>query len=329
MMKIVRASAGVNAVSFDRGKGQLKVVGQEVDIFGIVRKLRKISHVEILSVGPKKDVILSGCQIRREDPVVLPTDLRCLRIFECHNMKSLSNISLFFQQTNELRFCSIHDCREIESVLDLSSSSPRSATLQNLERLWLYRLDNLRMLVKVGEASVVSISNSLTFPGIFSHLKSFCIEECSNMKQFFPFELVHDLQNLERLVVGNCGQMEEIIASIKEEENHKGKEPYSPTTFTLPKLRHLRLDYLPELKSICSSNEVMICDSLEDIQVLKCPNLKRMPLNLPLFQDSDQSPSCPLETIHIDSMEWWKLVEWDYPTAKEILQPRLELAKMM
>ena len=278
---------------------------------------------------PKKDVILSGCQIRSEDPVVLPTDLRCLRILGCHNMKSLSNISLFFQQTNELRLCSIHDCREIESVLDLSSSSSPSTTLQNLELLWLERLDNLHMLVKVGEASDVSISNSLPLPGIFSHLKSFWIEKCSNMKQLFPFELVHDLQNLKKLVVVNCGQMEEIIPSIKEEENHKGKGTYSPTTFTLPKLRYLLLENLPELKSICSSNGVMTCYSLQYIAVVKCPNLKRMPLNLPLFQDSNQSASCPLETIYIDSMEWWKSVEWDYRTAKAILQPRLELAKMM
>ena len=277
---------------------------------------------------PQKAVILSECQIRGEDPIVLPTDLRCLRIFECHNMKSLSNISSFFQQTNELRLCSIHDCREIESVLDLSSSSSPSTTLQNLEFLWLGMLDNLRMLVKVGEASDVSISNSLPLPGIFSHLKSFWIEKCSNMKQLFPFELVHDLQNLKKLVVVNCGQMEEIIPSIKEEENHKGKGTYSPTTFTLPKLRYLVLENLPELKSICSSNGVMTCDDLEYISVLKCPNLKRMPLNLPLSQDSDQSSSCPLEKIYIDSMEWWESVEWDYPTAKEILHPRLKLAKL-
>ncbi|XWS10202.1 hypothetical protein CRYUN_Cryun39dG0054900 [Craigia yunnanensis] len=253
MMKIAAGCSGVksvNVVSFDLGEEQLKVVGQEVDTVGLLRKLRKISRMQILSFDakskfPKKDVILSGCQIQREDPVVLPTDLRRLRIFECHNMKSLSNISLFFQQTNELRSCSIDDCREIESVLDLSSSSSPSTTLQNLEFLWLERLDNLRMLVKVGEASVVSISNSLPLPGIFSHLKLFWIKECSNMKQLFPFELVHDLQNLEELEVYNCGQMEEIIASTKEEENHKGKGTYSPTMFTLPKLRFLRLKSLP------------------------------------------------------------------------------------
>ncbi|XVF18429.1 hypothetical protein REPUB_Repub11eG0020800 [Reevesia pubescens] len=325
MMKSASGIAGVESLSFNREKGELKVVG-EVDPVAIVRKVRKLPHAEIMSEGPKsklplrlykKDVILSGCKIQREDPVVLPTDLRFLRIIECHNVKSLSDISLFFQQTNELRFCSIHDCRGIESVLDLSSSSSPCSPFQNLEHLWLERLDNLQMLVKVGEASVVPISSSLPLPGIFSHLKSLKIKGCSNMKQLFPFELVHDLQNLEKLKVDNCGKMEEIV-------NDKGKGTNPPTRFTLPKLRKLGLKNLPELKSICGLNRVTICDSLREIKVWECPNLKRMPLYLPLFEDTDQLPSHPFESIRIHPKKWWESVEWDHPSAKNVLLPCLE-----
>ncbi|KAK8706358.1 hypothetical protein V6N13_049927 [Hibiscus sabdariffa] len=163
----------------------------------------------------------------------------------------------FFQQTNELSSCSIQDCRGIESVLDLSSSSQPCTPFQNLELLWLENLDNLRMLVKVAEApAVVSTSSSLPMPGIYSHLKSFKIERCSNMKQLFPLELAQDLQNLEKLVVRDCGRMEEIIGSGDEESN-KGKRTDAPTKFSLPKLRKLELKNLTELKNICSSNRAM------------------------------------------------------------------------
>ncbi|XVF18427.1 hypothetical protein REPUB_Repub11eG0020600 [Reevesia pubescens] len=325
-MKIVSGIPGMDSVYWDSHTGQLRVTG-EVEPIKILNELAKKSveavHLKLQYHLPRKDVILSGCQIGREDPVALPSDLLCLRIFECHNLRSLSDIS-FFKQTNEIRFCSIHDCRGIESVLDLSSSSSPCSQFQNLERLWLENLDNLHMLVKVGDASVVSTSSTLPLPGIFSHLKSFRIEGCSNMKELFPFELGHDLQNLEKLVVGNCGQMEEIIASEEEEENHKGKGTCSPTTFTLPKLMMLELRNLPELKSICSSNGVIICDSLEYIEVKKCPNLKRMPLNLPVFRDNDQSPSrSSFKRIRIYPKQWWKSVEWDYPSAKDVLQPWL------
>ncbi|TYI96078.1 hypothetical protein E1A91_D01G044800v1 [Gossypium mustelinum] len=269
----------------------------------------------------KRVVILSGCPIGREDPVELPSDVRCLRIFECPDIRSLSDMP-FFQQTNKLGFCSIHHCRGIESVLDLSSTSQPCNSFQNLELLWLENLDNLHMLVKVAEeASVVSTSSSLPMPGIFSHLESFVIKGCPNMKQLFPCKLAHDLQNLKKLVVCHCVQMEEIISSEEEEESRKGKGINTRTRFSLPKLQQLVLAYLPELKSICSSNRAVICDSLWDIEVRECMKLKRMPLYLPHFRDTHQS--VPSEDICISPREWWESVEWDYPKAKEVLRPWL------
>lgn len=274
---------------------------------------------------PMKDVILSGCPIGREDPAELPSDVRSLRIFGCHNIRSLSDMP-FFQQTNELQFCSIHDCRGIESVLDLSSPSQSCTPFENLELLRLENLDNLHELVKVAEASVVSTLSPQSSPAIFSNLKSFHIEGCSNMKQLFPFDLVHDLQNLENLIVRCCGQIEEIIGSEEEEENHKGNGTQAPTKFSLPKLKELELTRLPELKSICSANREMVCNSLWKIQVWDCKKLKRMPLYLPLFQDTHQSaPSAhPFKRISIYPKEWWESVEWDSPNAKEVLQPWLD-----
>ncbi|TYI96116.1 hypothetical protein E1A91_D01G047800v1 [Gossypium mustelinum] len=261
----------VEYVSFGPKYGEVGVVGQ-VDPAVILHKLRKYTFADLLYLTtsnpphlPKK-VILSGRQIRREDPVVLPTDLMLLRIFKCHNVRSLSDISIFFQQTNQLRSCSVEDCKGIESVLDLSLSNSLCSPLENLEDLRLERLDNLHVLIKL-EASV-SISRSLP------------------------------------------------------EEN---QEINTPMEFSLPNLRKLELKNLPELKSICSSNRTMVCNSLRNIEVSKCTNLKRMPLHIPLFQDTDQSvPSAhPLKVIRIHPKKWWESVEWDYPNAKEVLLPWL------
>ncbi|MBA0580010.1 hypothetical protein Gorai_022249 [Gossypium raimondii] len=325
LAKIIVANKGVESVYFYRKNDLVEVVGR-VDPAVILRKLEEYTFAELVSVGqinpphlPKR-VILSRCQIRREDPVVLPTDLMSLRILECHNVRSLSDISIFFQQTNQLRSCSVEDCKGIESVLDLSLSNSLCTPLENLEDLRLERLDNLHVLIKL-EVSV-SISRSLPLLGIFSHLKSFVIKECLNMKQLFPFKLADDLQNLEKLVVCDCVQMEEIISS--EEEN---QEINTPKEFSLPKLRKLELKNLPELKSICSSNRTMVCNSLRNIEVSKCTNLKRMPLHIPFFQETD--PSVPsahyLEAICIHPKKWWESVEWDYPNAKEVLLPWLVL----
>ncbi|TYH86493.1 hypothetical protein ES332_D01G047100v1 [Gossypium tomentosum] len=273
---------------------------------------------------PMKNVILSGCPIGREDPAELPSDVRSLRIFRCHNIRSLSDLP-FFQRTNELGFCSIHDCRGIESVLDLSSQSQSCTPFENLELLRLENLDNLNVLVKVAEAYVVSTLSSQSIPAIFSHLKSFHIEGCSNMKQLFPFDLVHDLQNLENLIVRGCGQIEEIIGPKEEAEDHKGNGTQAPTKFSLSKLKELELTCLPELKSICSSNREMVCNSLRKIKVWDCTKLKRMPLCLPHFLDTHQAaPSVrPFVSVLAHPKEWWESVEWDYPNAKEVLRPWL------
>ncbi|KAL1118553.1 hypothetical protein V6Z11_D01G043700 [Gossypium hirsutum] len=316
VFKIVAGHQGVKTVSLTWGEKKLEVVCEmERDPATFVESLKKrgygVQLVDVQEQEPpflprKRVVILSGCPIGREDPVELPSDVRCLRIFECPDIRSLSDMP-FFQQTNKLGFCSIHHCRGIES---------------NLELLWLENLDNLHMLVKVAEeASVVSTSSSLPMPGIFSHLESFVIKGCPNMKQLFPCKLAHDLQNLKKLVVCHCVQMEEIISSEEEEESRKGKGINTRTRFSLPTLQQLVLAYLPELKSICSSNRAVICDSLWDIEVRECMKLKRMPLYLPHFRDTHQS--VPSEDICISPREWWESVEWDYPKAKEVLRPWL------
>ncbi|TYG81982.1 hypothetical protein ES288_D01G049600v1 [Gossypium darwinii] len=205
-MMLASGLQGVESVSLNSNAMILEVCGDlEMEPTEIAAKWKK-GGIEVQLVDelwepaflPMKYVILSGCPIGRDDPAELPSDVRTLKIFGCHNIRCLSDMP-FFQQTNELGFCSIHDCREIESVIDLSSPSQSCTPFENLELLWLKNLENLHVLVKLAEASVVSTLSSQSIPAIFSHLKSFYIEGCSNMKQLFPFDLVHDLQNLENL----------------------------------------------------------------------------------------------------------------------------------
>ena len=55
------------------------------------------------------------------------------------------------------------------------------------------------------------------------------------------------------------------------------------TKITLSRLMNLSLKDVPELKSICSSSKVIVCDSIEEIRIWECPKLKRLPLSLPLL----------------------------------------------
>ncbi|GMI79485.1 hypothetical protein like AT4G27190 [Hibiscus trionum] len=141
-------------------------------------------------------------------------------------------------------------------------------------------------------------------PNSFSSLICLEIHGCGNMKKLFSPNCVP--LNLYRLIVDKCEELEEIIAS---------EGGMVTMEFRLPQLRYLKLRHLPELKSICSVDSVLVCDSLEQIWVDDCSKLQRMGLNLPQL---DNAPPPASLSIWMGPKEWWESVEWD---AKPLLEP--------
>ncbi|KAG4177060.1 hypothetical protein ERO13_A11G282799v2 [Gossypium hirsutum] len=110
--------------------------------------------------------------------------------------------------------------------------------------------------------------------------------------------------NLRELYIWHCNQLEEIIAS--EERGRATME------FCLPRLKEMKLYSLPELKSICSVDAVMICESLERLSVMYCLRLKRMPFKL--LQVEPSSPVKPV--LRLEPMELFESIEWADPDFK-------------
>ncbi|KAL4311056.1 hypothetical protein GQ457_01G047320 [Hibiscus cannabinus] len=138
-----------------------------------------------------------------------------------------------------------------------------------------------------------------------------------------PNWLLPNLQNLEQINVESCDQLREIIgAPISEDE-----EAVSDVLIklNLPKLRELTLKSLPGLKSICSKNGVMVCDSLQLITVDYCLNLKRIPPFVPLVGNEQPYAYAPPSLQISSSTELWESLEWDDPNFKNVLQPHRHL----
>ncbi|GLU15316.1 hypothetical protein SLE2022_318160 [Rubroshorea leprosula] len=254
-------------------------------------------------------LLIGGCDIG-EECIVLPDNLHYLRIHNCENIKSSLNKTVLLENATELGLCIISDCEEIEDMVELDSSSSSSCgpVLNKLEGLYLWGLPRLWALVRVEGVA--------TPPRIFSNLKTLEIVRCSRMRKLLPLELLQAFQNLEVIYVNCCEQMEEIIASSDSDASSSNK-----FTFTFPKLKEFHLAYLPKLKSICSAKGV--CDSVEEIWIKECPELKKIPMQLPLLDNGQPSPPPSLRGIWIDrhSKEWWEsVVEWDHSNAKNILQ---------
>ncbi|KAL9462948.1 hypothetical protein AB3S75_000870 [Citrus x aurantiifolia] len=157
--------------------------------------------------------------------------------------------------------------------------------------------------------------------GKFSHdLKVLRFDSCKNLKDLFSLWLLPALQNLEVLEVEDCYSIEEIVA-VEDEETEKELATNTIINIvTLPRLKKFYLWGLREFKSFCSNNGVLVCNSLQEIEVHRCPKLKRLSLSLPLLDNGQPSPPSTLEVIKIEK-ELWESLEWDQPNAKDVLNP--------
>ncbi|XP_075668755.1 disease resistance protein At4g27190-like [Castanea sativa] len=270
-------------------------------------------HRDIQDVG--KGVILQKCNLGRGgESLVLPEDVQYLEIVECHDLTSLCDVPSL-KYVRELKKIILRNCKGIEHVL---SSSSVTDSLQTLEILELWGLDNLRGLFRKERTASARVP-----PNTFSRLQTIALDRCPNIKKLLPPGLLLHLRNLDEIYVYACG-VEEIIGEASdefEEEEEKEEEGMDTTKITLPNLRLLELWELPGLKTICSSSKVIVCDSLETIQMYKCPKVKRLPLSLPLL-NGQLSPPPSLKEIEADK-EWWESL--DCQDTKNVLQPFFRL----
>ncbi|GKV50074.1 hypothetical protein SLEP1_g56790 [Rubroshorea leprosula] len=258
----------------------------------------------------KKMMVLKETSIVGEN--MLFSSVQELCIDACHDIRSLNDTSVIKDAT-ELRRCSISNCDGMECILSSWINNP---VVQNLECL---DMSNLHKLDGLFEANVMATSSPP--PRAFSSLQDVRIQECKKIRKLFSsWKSVEYLQNLERISVWRCEEMEEMIASDPEEEGEGGD---TIKKLILPKLKYLSLQELPALNSICSRRAVMVCDSLEVISICDCKGLRRMPLSLPLVDNAQPSPPPSLKEIVIKRSElvWWESLEWDHPNAKDLLQP--------
>ena len=116
--------------------------------------------------------------------------------------------------------------------------------------------------------------------------------------------------------------MEDIIVAAEVEEEGEDINEMNNLLLYFPNLQSLELRNLPELKSIWKGT--MTCNLLQQLIVLDCPNLRRLPLSVCITDgDAERRASTSLLKQIIVHEEWWNGVEWDtHPHAKSIFQPQ-------
>ncbi|KAK8300454.1 hypothetical protein V6Z12_D05G390600 [Gossypium hirsutum] len=272
-----------------------------------------------------KTVTIGGVQNWEGKLIMHPIEIQELNILKCHYLRSLVDDNSSFKNAIYLR---IHDCKGIECVVSLSSFASSSAhPFQSLEVLYLHDLPKLSALIMIDEGICSATTSTLAPSATFSHLKEIKIDRCSSMKTLLPHWLLPNLQNLEEISVDHCGELVEILGVETSEVEEKGSDAL--IKFHLPKLRLLTCWELPNLKSICGKSGVMVCDSLQVIEVYgDCDKLKRIPPFVPLVGNGQPFAYAPPSLTIRSWKKWWESLEWDNdPNFKNVLQPLWKLLR--
>ncbi|KAK7343289.1 hypothetical protein VNO77_11924 [Canavalia gladiata] len=155
----------------------------------------------------------------------------------------------------------INHCSKLESLFCLSDSCSLCTRLPYLNSLDIHNLASFNVILKQNDEGITQLSS---LGGLFSHLKHLDITECHKMEKLFTAASLPQTQlpNLEYLSVAYCDSMKEIFLTED-----------GDSTITLPKLKKLRLYFLPQLKVVYRG--ILASKSRPEIDCLDCPNLER------------------------------------------------------
>ncbi|XP_042516746.1 disease resistance protein RPS2-like [Macadamia integrifolia] len=284
--------------SCDAGKIKWRVTGggeaKKCDID--VGELSQLKNVRSLSIT-LEDVIISDwfkplakkmmqlelirCRVLKQEALQALNEspnLFYLRIVDCTGVTCLP--------TRVKRTVIINNCVDLEVLLDGAEDEEVYHYQDFNGDLNLVRLPNLKRLCSV----------SLSTLNCFSQLWWINIGECNSLKMIFTKGMPRLFNNLDTIIVRSCDRMEVIIEEAGEEEgivNVNGGVIISP----FPKLTALHLEDLPALHELCCSNHILRCPSIEKVQLVNCPKLKKDPLHI-------QNANGLLLVIKDEEREW-------------------------
>ncbi|XP_077221998.1 disease resistance protein At4g27190-like [Tasmannia lanceolata] len=217
--------------------------------------------------GDKK-LCVNGCEYFPPCCKIIQEYADGISISACKGLKR--GISEIAGHSLTLRNLVIANCPQVDCIIDNGDVG------HNIEWMRLSGLSNLKKLI-MGHGSLS-----------LRQLKTLSIDSCEQLSgALFSSNVVHQLDKLENLGIRDCDKIEEII---EEGDN------MLVLNNALPSLRHLRLEGLKGLRSICSPR--VSFTSLETMHICSCTILKKL-------------PSCPSIQIFKAEREWFEELNWE------------------
>ena len=165
-------------------------------------------------------------------PTVINQVLQHATAFFLDHHLTATSLSDFGVKTMEnLKFCVLQECNEIEVIANANDMDDGDVILQSLGYLSVYYMKNLRSIWK---------GQSLRWTSLL-FLKVLKLYSCLQLTTIFTLGLVQNLNNLEELVVEDCQKINSLLLC-----------PDKPSwkRWYLRKLKKVSLHYMPKLVSV-------------------------------------------------------------------------------
>ncbi|XP_068636175.1 probable disease resistance protein At4g27220 [Aristolochia californica] len=194
------------------------------------------------------------------------TNLQVIRIQNCKQMtKDVFSCSQL-QNLEILEIIHLEGIDEMQVLLNLEGTSISPNVFQNLETLHIVGMNKIKEVLR-GLFPVEFVTRT-----VFQNLQLLYISHCNVLRNLFAINVaLCTLRKLKSLYIHHCKLMEVILVKNQEEE-------FELQDVVLPRLTHLSLESLPELRGVCNVEIFPCFPLLESIVVVKCPKLKRLPL---------------------------------------------------
>ncbi|KAL7586496.1 hypothetical protein Lser_V15G40123 [Lactuca serriola] len=191
-------------------------------------------------------------------------------------IKDLDNIipDLYRESVDELKSIALTDCEHVTCLVkttdedamqtfvasnDLMLGQRKTTKEKYFSQVEQIRLTNLKNLKLLFDCSFQYIS--------LRNLQVIEVVRCPSLSALFPLSVAQGLSNLRRIQISWCDGLMVVISG--------GDEHTAENDIEFPRLTHIYLGFLPQLKSFYSGDSTVKYPSLEFIYVSSCGSMKR------------------------------------------------------
>ncbi|TYI32312.1 hypothetical protein ES332_A04G051000v1 [Gossypium tomentosum] len=189
------------------------------------------------------------------------SSLKYLSLYKLTELRVIWSAPIQVEYFPNLTELVVHSCKRLIYIF-----SPTIArNFPQLRRLDIYVCEELEQIIEKEQTP----SQHQLQPICFPNLSSITIISCVNLRCLFPITLAHGgLPKLYRLELEDIPLLEQVF---EEDESNVSKD--EEEVIHLPRLTHLKLDWLPYLMSFSPLGSHFIFPSLTDLRVKDCPNI--------------------------------------------------------